>query len=550
MMIKKTSIVFCTLLLLHVTPLSSQNVGINDNGAVPNSSAILDVDISTNNKGLLIPRLTLAERKTIPALGLTEEGLTVYDTDTKCYWLWDGTQWVRFRMFDVNSNDSWQLTGNGSTIDGVNFIGTYDNVALNFKVNNQNSGRIDPLGSTFFGYKSGDVNTQTTNSGFGFQSLIQNTSGGHNSAFGFNAMYGNLTGNNNTSFGYSGLTGNISGNDNTAIGNNALALNFSGDDNTAIGSFALYKNSGIGNVAIGKEALYENTTTSYNIGIGLQALKFNNIGFYNVAVGTRCLYLNTSGKYNTGLGDYALMSNVSGDNNTASGYFALKTNDLGVYNSAFGVSALQQNYDGNGNSAFGSSALSGNTSGNYNTAIGYQAGINHIFPLTNATYIGYASGITTGSNRISVGNSSISYIGGQVGWSVFSDKRIKTNIKEDVPGLQFITKLKPVTYNLDLKKQYEITNQNKKDTTPNWEGKYDIEKVVISGFLAQDVEAVAKSINYNFSGITPPKNENDLYSIRYAEFVVPLVKAVQEQQKQIEELKNKVEELKKLIRKQ
>jgi hypothetical protein len=31
-----------------------------------------------------------------------------------------------------------------------------------------------------------------------------------------------------------------------------------------------------------------------------------------------------------------------------------------------------------------------------------------------------------------------------------SDKRVKKNIKENVPGLAFINKLKPVTYNLDL----------------------------------------------------------------------------------------------------
>jgi hypothetical protein len=31
-----------------------------------------------------------------------------------------------------------------------------------------------------------------------------------------------------------------------------------------------------------------------------------------------------------------------------------------------------------------------------------------------------------------------------------------------------------------------------------------------------------------------PKNDKDMYGLRYAEFVVPLVKAVQEQQKMIE----------------
>ena len=49
-----------------------------------------------------------------------------------------------------------------------------------------------------------------------------------------------------------------------------------------------------------------------------------------------------------------------------------------------------------------------------------------------------------------------------------------------------------------------------------------------SGFIAQDVEQAANAIGYDFSGVDAPKNENDFYGLRYAEFVVPLVKAVQE----------------------
>ena len=33
---------------------------------------------------------------------------------------------------------------------------------------------------------------------------------------------------------------------------------------------------------------------------------------------------------------------------------------------------------------------------------------------------------------------------------------------------------------------------------------------------------------YSFSEVDAPNNENDFYGLRYAEFVVPLVKAVQE----------------------
>jgi hypothetical protein len=70
---------------------------------------------------------------------------------------------------------------------------------------------------------------------------------------------------------------------------------------------------------------------------------------------------------------------------------------------------------------------------------------------------------------------------------------------------------------------------------------------VISGFIAQEVEDAAKKIGYEFSGVDAPKNESDYYGLRYAEFVVPLVKAVQEQQKIIEDLKIYNTELEKRV---
>jgi len=67
--------------------------------------------------------------------------------------------------------------------------------------------------------------------------------------------------------------------------------------------------------------------------------------------------------------------------------------------------------------------------------------------------------------------------------------------------------------------------------------KKEAEKEVQTGFIAQEVEQVAKQIGYDFNGVDKPKNSNDYYGLRYAEFVVPLTKAVQEQQKMIEGLK-------------
>ncbi len=67
--------------------------------------------------------------------------------------------------------------------------------------------------------------------------------------------------------------------------------------------------------------------------------------------------------------------------------------------------------------------------------------------------------------------------------------------------------------------------------------------ILYTGFVAQDVEKAAKSLNYDFSGVDAAKNDKDLYGLRYAEFVVPLVKAVQELSKQNDNKDAKIDTL-------
>ena len=88
-----------------------------------------------------------------------------------------------------------------------------------------------------------------------------------------------------------------------------------------------------------------------------------------------------------------------------------------------------------------------------------------------------------------------------------------------------------------------------KKHTEDFEGKYDIEKMTFSGFIAQEVDAAAGKLGYDFSGVD---KAGPVWGIRYAEFVPSIVKAIQEQQQMIdantqqnELLKQQVEELKK-----
>jgi len=104
-------------------------------------------------------------------------------------------------------------------------------------------------------------------------------------------------------------------------------------------------------------------------------------------------------------------------------------------------------------------------------------------------------------------------------------------------------RLRPVTYHVSNKAIIALTGNKE---TPDFPGKYDNEKVKYTGFLAQEVEQAAKTAGYDFSGYAAPKNQWGLYTISYEQFVVPLVKAMQEQQQQIEALKKQVEALLKI----
>ena len=106
-------------------------------------------------------------------------------------------------------------------------------------------------------------------------------------------------------------------------------------------------------------------------------------------------------------------------------------------------------------------------------------------------------------------------------------------------------KLHPVTYNLDVTSLNEKLNQDKSKKLAATDARLisERENFKFSGFVAQDVEKAAKEIGYDFSGVDAPKNNNDVYSLRYSDFVVPLVKAVQEQQGIIEKQQKQIDAL-------
>ena len=183
------ALILTALFLLLTATLKAQNVAINADGSKADANAIVDIKSST--KGLLIPRMTTAQRMKIPQT----TGLMVYDVSTKSFWYSDGESWKNLSSADpsIATTDAWLLTGNAGTVDGTNFLGTTDNVSLNFRVNNQKAGRIDPtLNNTFMGYRSAFMTvTGHDNTAFGGSALFHLTNGSNNTAFGANALQTN-----------------------------------------------------------------------------------------------------------------------------------------------------------------------------------------------------------------------------------------------------------------------------------------------------------------------------------------------------------------------
>jgi len=225
--------------------------------------------------------------------------------------------------------------------------------------------------------------------------------------------------------------------------------------------------------------------------------------------------------------------------NTAIGNNTLYSNTTGVDNTANGIDALYYNTTGGGNTANGNDALYYNTTGNNNTAIGSSAGPAYSYSnLNNTTALGDNT-VVTNSNTVMLGNSSVTSIGGYAAWSNFSDGRFKTNVQTNVPGLAFIAKLRPVTFKWDLHKldTYRGVNDSIIRKSPEMEqARLAREKKTYTGFIAQEVEQAATDCGFDFSGIVKPENDKTPYNLSYAEFVVPLVKAVQELNDQNKEL--------------
>ncbi len=101
---KKSTGLFLCVLVLQYYSATAQSFAINTTGAAANLSAMLD--ITSTDKGLLIPRLSTAQRN---AIALPGKGLLVYDSSLKSFYFHDGLNW---QPIVNDSSNLWRKNGN------------------------------------------------------------------------------------------------------------------------------------------------------------------------------------------------------------------------------------------------------------------------------------------------------------------------------------------------------------------------------------------------------------------------------------------------------
>ena len=415
------------------------------------------------------------------------------------------------------------------------------------------------------------------NTAFGRNSLLVLTTATDNTAVGFSALSADITGSYNTGVGYQ--AGHKTTGSNVTVVGYQVANGSLGDQSVAVGYQAMGNASSPTtlpmNVALGYQALYTMTTSSGNTVMGghssgrnlgnnnvvagynavSQASVSNVVGLGGSAAADGNISIGVSSASSTGtkltsFGWYALSSASAGGENTAFGNSAIYLTtgpgnsafgsqalrataaNTAQYNVAVGVNSLGVAANANNNTAIGIRSLGSTTTGTHNVGLGYYGGGMFSTTLNNSISIGYSSnplpnntsnGIAIGNgaavtanNTIRIGDNTITNISGQVAFTVASDKRLKKDIQPTDLGLDFILKLKPVSFRMI-----------------DGDGRLDY------GFIAQDVEKALEGRKTNL--ITRENNKMQNYRMRSDDLLSPIVKAVQEQQKTLESLEKELD---------
>ena len=295
-------------LIIQLSNLSNAQIAINSDGSAPDASAMLE--ITSSNKGILIPRVTTAERTAITS---PATGLMVYDTDENSFWYYNGTAWSTIGGGAGFTSESGITHSNNNDDD---FLFGVDSL-------NHGSGLEAKM---FFDKDKGAFRV----GGVSDDSWDESNIGTYSTAFGRNTE---ASGEDATSF---GLLTTASGATSTAFGLNAVA---SGDNSTAFGYGTAA--SGTYSTAFGYDT---EASESYSIAFGYDT---EASGSYSTVFGYRSKasgpisasfggYTEASGNYSTSFGSYTTASGnyATSFGRTTTAYSYAET-ALGSYNTTY-----------------------------------------------------------------------------------------------------------------------------------------------------------------------------------------------------------------------
>jgi hypothetical protein len=128
--IKFLVLIISSMLLLNLQ-MYSQNVGINADGSTPHSSAMLD--IKSNTGGLLIPRMTTAQRNAITS---PAQSLLIFNTTTECFEIYEENAWQAI-WCSFTCGDNLTVTHTAGDVAPVTKTVTYGTVYTNLSGSNK-----------------------------------------------------------------------------------------------------------------------------------------------------------------------------------------------------------------------------------------------------------------------------------------------------------------------------------------------------------------------------------------------------------------------------
>lgn len=204
----------------------------------PHPSSILD--ISSADKGILIPRIDLGNLTTTSPITNPVKSLMVWNTDAangganEGFYFWTGADWNRIATSSGSgsSGNSWSMSGNNTG--GSDFLGTTNYSTLKMRVNNQEVSSYHPNGGISIGLQS----NANPNNALALGRLARANSNealavGYDAhASGYQSMavgnYATATSNNAMALGHSseatGQNAGAFGYDSRATGQNAMAV--------------------------------------------------------------------------------------------------------------------------------------------------------------------------------------------------------------------------------------------------------------------------------------------------------------------------------------